>query len=210
MQQRIIDTVQIARDKRLAHTRVECGQVQRHVAATRKTKATQVIHGNVAARLQVIDQAHVVPNVEARNRKTQRLGHTCLIQTRTAQVAVLVIALALPVTTVSPTARIRTDGYVTHACQTQTVVVIELTHGIIDSRHARNTGYACCTRSLMAMRADITAFESPLIKLRMRRFQQVERHPNIALDLQHRMSAHDAAGNPHAAELTNLNRGRGP
>ena len=58
----------------------------------------------------------------------------------------------------------------------------------------------------MAMRADIAAFEPPLIKLRTRRLQQVKRHPHIVLNLQYRMGAHDAAGNPHAAELTNLNR----
>ena len=130
-----------------------------------------------------------------------------MIQTRTAQVAVLVVALTLPVTTVSPATRIGADGHVTHARQTQTVIVIELTHGIVDRRHARNAGYACGTRPLVTMRADIATLESSLVKLGAGRLQQVKRHPHIVLNLQHRMSTHDVAGNPHAIELTNLNRG---
>ena len=58
----------------------------------------------------------------------------------------------------------------------------------------------------MAMRADIATLAAARIELRRLRLKQVERHPNVALHLQHRMGAHDAAGNPHAAELTNLNR----
>ena len=57
------------------------------------------------------------------------------------------------------------------------------------------------------MRADIAVLESLLVKLWARRFQQVERHPHIALNLQQCIGAHNAAGNLYAAEFTNLNRG---
>ena len=56
------------------------------------------------------------------------------------------------------------------------------------------------------MRTDIAALAAVRIELGRLRLQQIERHPNVALHLQHRMGTHDTTGNLHPIELAYLNR----